>query len=64
MAACIFPIFHVSDAQWFLASCFTFQMIHSVGAVIANLVSRNCTERVNGVIFGDYYGHLSKSQYM
>jgi len=64
MAACIFPIYHVSDAQWFYASFLTFQMIQSVGAVIAHLVSRNCTKRVNGVISGDYYGHLSKSLYI
>ena len=48
----------------FLPVFLTFQMIHSVGAGNAILVSRNCTERVNGVIFGDYNGHLSKSQYI
>jgi hypothetical protein len=53
MALCIFPIYCVSDAQWFYASFVTFQLIQCEGFVTAHLVSRICTETVNGEIFGD-----------
>jgi hypothetical protein len=55
MAACIFPLYCVSDAQLFYTTFVMFQLMQCVGAVTVYLVSRTCTETVNAEIFGDYY---------